>query len=114
MKKILLKKIDFQSGKDEKVWTLDYKEQFMSVLNNPLVKDGRPVGISVADMETRLRIRKLIQESAGEVLLESVDYYFLKDLVGQQEWMAVDNAIIEFVNDVRNAEEVPVEEKKKK
>ena len=74
---------------------------------------GQPRGFGPVEMRKRLKVIKLVEECKdNKLLLEESEYHELKKCVSEQKWKAPHTTIMQYMDDVENAEEVEVAEKK--
>ena len=78
-----------------------YRETIKGLLNAYIDK-----GMTIEDVEKRLKIREQLNKSTDSLILEDTDFEYLKNLVLEEKWKFADQAIVDFVNDVKNANKV--------
>jgi hypothetical protein len=77
--------------------TLTYSSLITAVLNVP--PQG---GYSAQDIETRIKIRAVMKESNGEILLEDSDFSYLKGLVKNMRWGIEHQDLLNFCTYIEN------------
>ena len=104
MREIKLKTVQVNlkevTGEDTTI-PFSYKDTIKGLLNAFIDK-----GMTIEDVEKRLKIRGKINSSEDVLTLEDVDYEYLKGLVLEEKWKFADQAIIDFVNEIKNAKQV--------
>lgn len=104
MREIKLKTVQVSlkeiTGEDTTI-PFSYKDTIKSLLNAYIDK-----GMTIEDVEKRLKIREQIKKSDEVLTLEDVDYEYLKNLVLEEKWKFADQSVIDFVNEVKNAKKV--------
>lgn len=104
-----MREIELKTGKidlkqitgEDMVIDFSYKQTLLDCLNTVINN-----GISIEDVEKRINIRKKLHESKDIILLEEVDYEYLKKLVLEEKWKIADQVIVDYVNDIKNAKQV--------
>ncbi|MBR9679209.1 MAG: hypothetical protein GON13_02995 [Nanoarchaeota archaeon] len=93
--------------------TLDYKEQMLMSLrqNHKVNRMGQPEGLTFEDTEKRLKVINLIEPLTSEILLEDSDYNILKEAVLDVKYSIVAEELVQFCQDIKNAEDITVTEK---
>jgi hypothetical protein len=104
MREIMLRTIEVDlkniTSEDKKI-PFSYKETILSLLNGIVDK-----GMTIEDIEKRIRIRNKVMNSETILKLEEVDYEYLKILVLEEKWKIADQSIIDFVNEIKNTKQV--------
>ena len=117
-RKIELKKVTMTiKGQNNKgVETdFDYKSSLIGALNEPPVDErtGQQRGFGPVEMRKRLKVLKQVEECKdNKLLLDESEYNELKKCVNEQKWKMAHPTIMQYIDDVENAEEVEVAEKK--
>lgn len=98
MKSIVNKKtetvaLQFQDGVKTGCTTADIMKWV--VLQQP------PNGFTVEEMESRLRIKEVLDNATDEIDLEDADAKKLKTLVEDSRWPAVNEELFQILQDVR-------------
>lgn len=83
-----------------------------SVLKNapPATAPGMPVGFSTDDMMKAFDLRMALKNAKDALLLTTEEHGFLVALINRQQWMMNDDWLVQFVKDIRTAENVEVAE----
>jgi len=118
LRKIELKKVDMTvkgpNNKDVEM-AFDYKDSLTGALNQPPVDErtGHPRGFGPVEMRKRLKVIEQVENCKdNKLLLEESEYKELKKCVQDQKWQMAHPIILQYLDDVENAEEVEVAEKK--
>ena len=76
---------------------LDYKVYLQTIMRQP--KDQR-LGIDISEMERSLRVLNVLAGANGTLTLEDADFGFMVEKVKASHFQFVDQAVMDFVNDV--------------
>jgi len=94
----------------EKEQPFEYKKQILSALNerpiDPRTNQQRPFG--PIEMRHRLKLIDKVTEATTEVLLEKSEYKELKEAINAVGWLIVNKTIVQYLDDIEKAVEVPV------
>lgn len=92
MKQIELKVVEGENG-----LKVDYKDLIINIAKI------HPQGITVADMEKAVRVITAARKANGVLKLEDADWETLKTYLSVYPFQIVDEALIQFKNDIHNA-----------
>lgn len=98
MKRIALKKMSV--GDDVIVWA----EVIQQLMRQPIDPQR---GASIEEMRKSIRVLDALENSNGVLELEDADWEHLKTKVTMMQWGVIDRRIVQFVDEVTSATEVP-------
>jgi len=104
MKQIKLKVL----GKPEQEDSIDYKELLKTIAelpNQEKDRNGRATPMYAKDVRENMRVLKALEESKDVLNLEDSDYNNLKKKVLKVPWAKSTKNVIQFLDDIENAEE---------
>lgn len=98
--------MELPNGREE---TFSYSDTIALIVseargNNPFTPD---------DIMAAVSIKQKLKEKPASLLLENHEYRFLKDRVNSYPWAIANQAILGFIDAVRNAQDCDVKEAKK-
>lgn len=103
MKSIPLKTLTLEPlNEGEKGKTLNYRTELIGLLK---IRAG---GMDFEEMEKSIRLIGNLRQTNGQMLIEDADYDFLMSRFAEARWQVADEAILEFVRDIRGAKTVEV------
>jgi len=114
MKKIKLEDKEFEvgTGNTKNKVKFSYKEHLLKTLDRIPPPSARDVGgLSIEEIEKRIRLKKLVTEAKKELILEQADYAYILNLVIKERWNVVHEGIVGYVNAIKNAEDYEVKKK---
>ncbi|HHZ95526.1 MAG TPA: hypothetical protein EYN67_08200 [Flavobacteriales bacterium] len=108
MKKLKNKKtkIAILNSEGTPIENAKYSQIIELCVNQPPInpQTGQAVGFGIDDIRKRLRlVDNLNHPKNGHIEMEDADYQLLCDCVTQYKWNKVDQMIVDFVDDVNNA-----------
>ena len=107
-RKIELKSVSLSDEDNKSVELLDYANVLRAICRTPTAQGG----MDFAEMEHCLAIIRETKSANGVLTLQEIDWKFLCERVKNHRWGFAHAALIQFRDDVINALEVDVEEKK--
>lgn len=87
---------------EDKEFIFSYKENLLTSLRKNIPEGG----LSFADIETRLKLIDKIEKSSKELIIEDTLYSYLLKVVESEKWVYVDKTILNYINQIKNAQEV--------
>ena len=96
-------KINIVSPRGETIEKASYADIIELCVNQPEVGPQGPTGFSIEDIRKRLRVIDSLKENNGEIKMEDADYDLVVTAVAGYKWMAIDQMIVDFVDDVEKA-----------
>ena len=96
-------KINIVSPRGETIEKAKYSDIIELCVNQPEVGPQGPTGFSIEDIRKRLRVVDSLKSTNGEIKMEDADYEVVVNAVTSYKWMAVDQMIVDFVDDVEKA-----------
>lgn len=90
---------------------LTYKTLISNVLNtSPTNQQGQPTGFSPSEMKERVRVLDILEDAEDELVLEDSDHRVLTSALKGFKWGFVHGRLIDFVEEIEEAEPVSVED----
>ena len=106
MKQIKLKILGTKEQKD----FMDYKVIIKMIAESPQFdRNGRNMGLNVAEVRKALRILKALNKASDMLILEDADYNILKKKAQDFKWSIASENIAQFMDDIDGAQEIKKE-----
>ena len=82
-----------------------YSDLIEVCVNQPPMnhQTGQPIGFSIEDIRKRLRVVDSLKKNNGEVKMEDADYDLVIESVTGYKWLAINQEIVDFVDNVQSA-----------
>jgi len=93
-------KINIIDPRGKKIENAKYSDIIELCVNQPEAGPQGPTGFSIEDIRKRLRVVNSLKGNNGEIKMEDADYQVVVKAVAGYKWMAVDQMIVDFVDDV--------------
>ena len=95
-------KINIVGSENETLNDAKYSDLIKLCIDHPpMGANGNPVGFTIEDIRKRLRVVDSLKENNGEIKLEDADYELVVQSVTEFKWMAVNQSIVDFVDDIQ-------------
>ena len=79
---------------------LDYKQQLTAILQSP---EDPQRGAEIAEIRKSMRVLDALDRSGTTLTLEDADYEYMKHRILSARYLIVNQAIMDFIEDVTNA-----------